>query len=129
MPSNAEREHFEGIIQECLSKLHPTRDNDMYIFYLGFCSIKKAVNEADASIILDLLDEEVKKLSYRGKVDCKLKMIEDLFQDYVCEMKGFEHVSYFHNWMHEMEQISKSRTDWTDRIRLCALRLRPFVFA
>lgn len=127
--NNITKETFHNIIRQCSEKLHITRDDDMYTFYLGMRFLKKAIDQADASIQMDLTDEEAKDRTYREKADNNLCLMEKMFQDYVCDIKGFDDVSYYHCWLREMEHVAEIKTEWSEKARRCGSRLHSFVFA
>ena len=100
----------------------------MYIFYMGICFLKKAIDQADASVKLDLTDEEIKKFSYREQIDSELNKLEHELEEYVCRVKGFEHTQYYFEWLTKMENISQNRSDWKEQARICAIKLHPYFF-
>lgn len=127
MCSNLDQNKFKDIIQQCSEKMHPTRDDDMYIFYMGICFVKKAIDQADASIKMELTDEEAKHATYREKADRNISKIEELLQKYVCDVKGFEDAKYYVAWLKEMHHVSEAKSEWLQKARNYAYRLHPYI--
>ena len=129
MYTNFNRETLIQIIQKCSGKLHPTRDDDMYIFYMGICSLKKAIAQADANVRMDLTDDEASKMTYRKSIEDKLSQVEEQFQNYVCDIKGFEDASYYHHWLDEMEHVVRTKCEWFDKSTECSRIIHSAIVA
>ena len=128
MSNNSEKERFIELFRECSGKKYPTQEDDMYTFYLSLCFIKEAVEQADASIKLDFSDEEAKEMTYRKHVDNHLNELERGIQNYVCEVKGFENVKYYFEWLAGMNGVFKNKTGWEEKAKQYVSKIHSFVF-